>query len=272
MAIPNTKATLLSYCKRQLGYPVVEINVDDDQADDVLDDALQYFAEYHYDGTIRTYLKHQVTTAEIAIQRANTNVVSSSSGGSDSGATTWKEGTNYIEIPESVMSVIKVFSFNDKHTGSMFDLRYQLRLNDLYDLTSTSILYYEMVQQHLGMLDDILVGQPLLRHSKHGNRLYIDMDWENSIENAEWILIECIRKMDPTTYTDIYNDVWLKRYATAKLKLQWGQNLIKFDGILMPGGVTLNGRQLVDDAKEEITALEEEVRNAMALPALDIIG
>ena len=272
MAIPNTKATLLSYCKRQLGAPVVEINVDDDQADDVLDDALQYFAEYHYDGTIRTYLKHQVTTAEIAIQRANTNIVSSSSGGSDSGATTWKEGTNYIEIPEAVMSVIKVFSFNDKNTGNMFDLRYQLRLNDLYDLTSTSILYYEMVQQHLGMLDDILIGQPLLRHSKHGNRLYIDMDWENGIENAEYILIECIRKMDPTTYTDIYNDVWLKRYATAKLKLQWGQNLIKFDGILMPGGITLNGRQLVDDAKEEIEKLEEEVRNLTSLPALDIIG
>ena len=272
MAIPNTKATLLSYCKRQLGYPVVEINVDDDQADDVLDDALQFFTEYHYDGTIRTYLKHQITQAEIDNQKTNANVVSSSSGGSDSGATTWLEGNNYIELPEAVMSVVKVFTFTDKSTNNMFDLRYQLRLNDLYDLTSTSILYYEMVQQHLGMLDDILVGSPLLRHSKHGNRLYIDMDWENSIENAEYILIECIRKMDPTTYTDIYNDVWLKRYATAKLKLQWGQNLIKFDGILMPGGVTLNGRQLVDDAKEEITALEEEVRNAMALPALDIIG
>ena len=170
------------------------------------------------------------------------------------------------------MSVIKVFSFNDKQTNNMFDLRYQLRLNDLYDLTSTSILYYEMVQQHLGMLDDILVGSPLMRHSKHGNRLWIDMDWENVIDNAEWILIECIRKQDPTTFTDIYNDVWLKKYATAKLKLQWGQNLIKFDGIQMPGGVTLNGRQLVDDAKEEITALEEEVRLGFELPVLDIIG
>ena len=272
MAIPNTKATLLSYCKRQLGYPVVEINVDDDQADDVLDDALQYFAEYHYDGAIRTYLKHQITTAEIAIQRANADLTSSTSGGSDNGATTWKEGTNYIELPESVMSVIKVFSFNDKQTNNMFDLRYQLRLNDLYDLTSTSILYYEMVQQHLGMLDDILVGQPFLRHSKHGNRLWIDMDWESRINKNEYIVIECIRKQDPTTFTDIYNDVWLKKYATAKLKLQWGQNLIKFDGIQMPGGVTLNGRQLVDDAKEEIRELEEEVRLGFELPALDIVG
>ncbi|SVB63933.1 uncharacterized protein METZ01_LOCUS216787 [marine metagenome] len=272
MAIPNTKATLLSYCKRQLGYPVVEINVDDDQADDVLDDALQYFTEYHYDGTLRTYLKHQITQAEIDNQKTNTDVVSSSSGGSDSGATTWKEGNNYIELPEAVMSVVKVFTFTDKSTNNMFDLRYQLRLNDLYDLTSTSILYYEMVQQHLGMLDDILVGSPFMRHSKHGNRLYVDMDWTNSIAAGEYLLIEAIRKQDPTTFTDIYNDVWLKKYATAKLKLQWGQNLIKFDGIQMPGGVTLNGRQLVDDAKEEIIKLEEEVRLGYELPVLDMIG
>ena len=266
MAIPNTKATLISYCKRQLGYPVVEINVDDDQAVDVMDDALQYFTEYHYDGTIRTYLKHQITQAEIDNQKTNANVVSSSSGGSDSGATTWLEGNNYIELPEAVMSVVKVFTFTDKSTNNMFDLRYQLRLNDLYDLTSTSILYYEMVQQHLGMLDDILVGSPLLRHSKHGNRLYIDMDWENSVENEEYILIECIRKMDPTTYTDIYNDVWLKRYATAKLKLQWGQNLIKFEGMQLPGGVTLNGRQLYDDANTEIERVEEEIQLKYQLP------
>ena len=149
MAIPNTKATLLSYCKRQLGYPVVEINVDDDQADDVLDDALQYFTEYHYDGTLRTYLKHQITQAEIDNQKTNTDVVSSSSGGSDSGATTWKEGNNYIELPEAVMSVVKVFTFTDKSTNNMFDLRYQLRLNDLYDLTSTSILYSQMELQPL---------------------------------------------------------------------------------------------------------------------------
>ena len=170
------------------------------------------------------------------------------------------------------MSVIRVFTFNDKRLSGMFDLRYQLRLNDLYDLTSTSILYYEMVQQHLGMLDDILVGTPFMRHSKHGNRLYVDMDWTNSIAAGEYLLIEAIRKQDPTTFTDIYNDVWLKRYATSKLKLQWGQNLIKFEGILMPGGVTLNGRQLVDDAKEEIQRLEEEVRLGYELPVLDMIG
>ena len=140
MATPNSKATLISYCKRQLGAPVVEINIDADQSDDIIDDALQFFQEYHYDGSLRTYLKHQITTAEIANQRSNSNVTSSTSGGSDNGATTWLEGNNYIELPESVLAVMKVFSFNDKKTSSMFDLRYQLRLNDVYDLTSTSIL------------------------------------------------------------------------------------------------------------------------------------
>ena len=271
MAIPATKQQLLDYCKRQLGAPVVEINVDDDQADDILDDALQFFQEYHYDGTIRTYLKHQITQSEIDNQKTNSNVTSSTSGGSDNGGTTWLEGNNYIELPESVISVVRVLDISAS-TNNMFDLRYQLRLNDLYDLNSTSILHYEMVQQHLGMLDDMLVGSAFMRHSKHGNRLYIDMDWTANIAASEYIVIEAIRKMDPTTYTDIYNDVWLKKYTTAKLKLQWGQNLIKFDGIALPGGITLNGRQLVDDAKEEITQLEEELRLGYELPVMDMIG
>lgn len=271
MAIPTTKAELLSYCKRQLGAPVVEINVDDDQADDILDDALQFFQEYHYDGTIRTYLKHQITQSEIDNQKTNSNVTSSTSGGSDNGATTWLEGNNYIELPESVISVVRVLDISSS-TNNMFDLRYQLRLNDLYDLNSTSILHYEMVQQHLGMLDDMLVGSAFMRHSKHGNRLYIDMDWTANIAASEYIVIEAIRKQDPTTFTDIFNDVWLKKYTTAKLKLQWGQNLIKFEGIVLPGGITLNGRQLVDDAKEEIKELEEELRLGYELPVMDIVG
>ena len=271
MAIPTTKAQLLSYAKRQLGEPVVEINVDDDQADDIIDDALQFFTEYHYDGTIRTYLKHQITQSEIDNQKTNSNVTSSTSGGSDNGATTWLEGNNYIELPEAVMSVVRVLDISSS-TNNMFDLRYQLRLNDLYDLTSTSILHYEMVQQHLGMLDDMLVGSAFMRHSKHGNRLYIDMDWSANINAGEFIVIECIRKQDPTTFTDIFNDVWLKKYTTAKLKLQWGQNLIKFEGIVLPGGITLNGRQLVDDAKEEIKELEEELRLGYELPVMDIVG
>ena len=271
MAVPNSKATLIQYCKRQLGYPVVEINVDDDQADDVIDDSLQFFTEYHYDGTIRTYLKHLITQAEIDNQKTNSTITSSTQGGSDNGATNWLEGNNFIELPESIMSVVRVLDINNG-TNNMFDLRYQLRLHDMYDLNSTSVLHYEMVQQHLGMLDQMLVGKPFMRHSNHGNRLYIDMAWGSNISAGEYIVIECIRKQDPTTFTDIYNDVWLKRYTTSKLKLQWGQNLIKFDGIQLPGGITLNGRQLVDDAKEEITKLEEELRLGYELPINDMIG
>ena len=271
MAVPNSKATLIQYCKRQLGFPVVEINVDDDQADDVIDDSLQFFTEYHYDGTIRTYLKHLITQAEIDNQKTNSTLTSSTQGGSDNGATNWLEGNNYIELPESIMSVVRVLDISSS-TSNMFDLRYQLRLHDLYDLNSTSVLHYEMVQQHLGMLDQMLVGKPFMRHSKHGNRLYIDMDWNGNVAAGEYLVIECIRKQDPTTFTDIYNDVWLKRYTTAKLKMQWGQNLIKFDGIQLPGGITLNGRQLVDDAREEITKLEEELRLGYELPINDMIG
>jgi len=271
MATPNSKSELIAYCKRQLGAPLVEINVDDDQADDVIDDSLQFFHEYHYDGTLRTYLKYPITQAEINQAKTNSNVVSSSNGGSDNGATTWLEGNNYIELPEAVMSVVRVLDISSS-TSNMFDLRYQLRLHDMYDLNSTSVLHYEMVQQHLGMLDQLLVGKPFMRHSKHGNRLYIDMDWGGNVSAGEFIVIECIRKQDPSTFTDIFNDVWLKKYSTAKLKLQWGQNLIKFDGITLPGGITLNGRQLVDDAKEEISKLEEELRLGYELPINDMIG
>jgi len=271
MAIPATKAELLSYCKRQLGAPVVEINVDDDQADDILDDALQFFQEYHYDGTIRTYLKHQITQTEIDNQKTTSNVTSSTSGGSDNGATTWQEGNNYIELPEAIISVVRVLDISSS-TSNMFDLRYQLRLHDMYDLTSTSILHYEMVQQHLGMLDDMLVGSAFMRHSKHGNRLYIDMDWGGNIGAGEYIVIEAIRKMDPTTYTDIYNDVWLKKYTTAKLKMQWGQNLIKFQGVKLPGGIEFNGRQIYEDGQADLDKIQEKMMSTYELPPLDLIG
>ena len=272
MAIPNSKATLISYCKRQLGAPVVEINVDDDQADDIMDDALQFFEEYHYDGSIRTYLKHQITQSEIDNQKTNSTITSSTSGGSDNGATSWLEGNNYIELPESVLSVVKVFNFQDKSTNNMFDLRYQLRLNDIYDLTSTSILYYEMVQQHLGMLDDILVGSPFMRHSKHGNRLYIDMDWANDISVGEYLIIECYRKIDPATYTDIFDDIYLKRYATALIKRQWGANLSKFNGVAMLGGVTMNGETIYSQALEELDKLEEQIQLSFETPIDYMVG
>ena len=153
----------------------------------------------------------------------------------------------------------------------MFDLRYQLRLNDIYDLTATNILYYEQIQQHISMLDQILVGQTPIRYNTHMNRLYLDMDIDN-VSAGEYLLIECYRKLDPTDFTDIYNDMWLKRYATALVKYQWGENLSKFSGIALPGGVTLDAQQMKDEAKEEITRLEEESRLNYEMPVLDMIG
>ena len=258
MAAPNSKATLKEYALRQLGKPVIDINVDDDQIDDIIDDALQYFAEYHYDGTIRTYLKHQINDNDLANQKADASMSQSTTGSHISSNMTFKEGQGYVVLPESVYSVLRVFPFVDKSGLNMFDLRYQLRLNDLYDISSTSIIQYEMVQNHIQLLDEILIGQVPIRFNKAQNRLYLDMDWSNAVTSGEYIIIDCYRKIDPTQFTDVYNDVWLKKYVTALIKRQWGTNLSKFDGIQLPGGVTLQGRQILEDANAEIEKLEEQ--------------
>ena len=170
------------------------------------------------------------------------------------------------------MSVIKVFDFSDKNTTNMFDIRYQLRLNDLYDFSSESILHYEMTMQHLDFLDHILVGEKPLRFNQHQNRLYIDMDWSNDMEAGEFLVIECYRKLNPDTYTDIYDDIYLKRYATALIKRQWGANLSKFEGVQMLGGVTLNGAKLFEEAQADIEKLEEQIQLAYELPPNYMIG
>ena len=184
----------------------------------------------------------------------------------------WSEGKGFIPVPDSVMSVIKVFDFSDKNTTNMFDIRYQLRLNDLYDFSSESILHYEMTMQHLDFLDHILVGEKPLRFNQHQNRLYIDMDWSNDKEAGEFLVIECYRKLNPDTYTDIYDDIYLKRYATALIKRQWGANLSKFEGVQMLGGVTLNGAKIFEEAQADIEKLEEQIQLAYELPPNYMIG
>ena len=178
---------------------------------------------------------------------------------------------NYIVLPDFVTSVVRIFPMNDNATTNMFDLRYQLRLNDLYDLTSTNILYYEQVQQHIATLDRVLVGRTPTRFNQHMNRLYLDMDVDK-IDQNEFLVIECYRKIDPTTFTDVFNDMWLKRYATALVKYQWGENLSKFQGIALPGGVTLDASQMKSEAQEEIQKLEEESRLNHEMPVMDMIG
>ena len=271
MATPNTKASLKEHCLRSLGKPVIDINVDDDQVDDRIDDALQYFAQYHYDGIERVYLKHKITQAEI--DRAATNTSETATGKVDNSITAaWLDGKGFIPVPESVLSVVKVFDFTDKNTVNMFDVRYQLRLNDLYDFSSESIIHYEMTMQHLDFLDHILVGEKPLRFNQHQNRLYIDMHWSEDVNVDDYIIIECYRKLDPATYTDIYNDIYLKRYTTALIKRQWGANLSKFEGVQMLGGVTLNGAKLFEEAQADIEKLEEQIQLAYELPPNYMIG
>jgi hypothetical protein len=271
MATPSTKATLKEHCLRTLGKPVIEINVDEDQIDDRIDDALQYFAQYHYDGVEKVYLKHKITQAEI--DRAATNDTTTGTDKVDNSITAnWLEGKGFLPIPESVLSVVKVFDFTDKNTTNMFDVRYQLRLNDLYDFTSESIIHYQMTMQQLDLLDHILVGEKPIRFNQHQNRLYIDMDWAEDVSVDDYLIIECYRKLDPTAYTDIYNDIYLKRYTTALIKRQWGSNLSKFEGVQMLGGVTLNGAKLFEEAQADIEKLEEQIQLAYELPPNYMIG
>ena len=272
MAIPTTKATFKSYCLRNLGFGVIDINVSDDQADDRIDEALQYFAQYHYDGVERMYLKHLITSAEVTRARANDTATATDK--IDSTVTAdWLEGNNWIPVPDTVVSVIQVYPFNEGSTSNMFDVRYQLRLNDLYDFSSQSILHYDMTMKHLDFLEHILVGETPIRFNQHQNRLYIDMDWANDVTaDEDYIIIECFRKLDPTTYTDLFDDIYLKRYATALLKRQWGANLSKFNGVTMLGGVTMNGETLYSQAQEEILRLEEQIQLAFELPPMYQIG
>ena len=271
MAIPTSKTTFKSYCLRALGFGVIDINVSDDQVDDRIDEALQYFAQYHYDGVEKMYLKYQITQDDI--DRAASNDTTTATDTVDSNITaTFKEGKNFIPMPSSVVSVIQIFPFDDQTTNNMFDIRYQLRLNDLYDFSSTSIIHYQMTMQQLDFLSHILVGEKPLRFNQHQNRLYIDMGFANDIDVGEFLIIECYRKIDPATYTDIFDDIYLKRYATALIKRQWGANLSKFQGVQLLGGVEMNGEAIHSQAQDEINKLEEEIQLAFETPIDYMVG
>jgi len=293
MAIPNTRSSLKEYCLRSLGKPVIDINVDEDQVEDRIDEALQYFAQYHTDGVERMYLKYKVTAddvtrltkkksfnadekgtvAENIELEEGTNTLEEGAGDliQETGSalltedsslvrTVYEETQNYLIVPDSVISVINIFPLSDRANLNIFDVRYQLRLNDLYDFSSTSIVHYEMTMRHLDFLDHILVGEKPLRFNQLSNRLYIDMDWNEDIDADEYLIIECYRKLDPSSHSNIFDDLYLKRYTTALIKRQWGQNLSKFSGTAMLGGVTLNGPELFSTALAEQQKLEDEIR------------
>lgn len=247
MAVPATRAEFKEYCLRKLGKPVIEINVDDDQVDDRVDEALKYYYDYHFDGSEKIYYKHAITETD----KAN----------------------KYITMPENILGAVRVFPVADPlvRSDDLFNIRYQIALNDLYTLTSVSMVPYYMVMQHLATIQEMLVGRQPIRFNRHTNKLYIDMDW-NNLNEGEYVLIEAYEVINPDTYTDAWGDRWLQEYATAKIKYQWGSNLTKFTGMTLPGGVQFNGEKILDDAKNDILKLEAEMISSYSLPVSDMIG
>ena len=268
MAKPTSKAELKEYALRRLGKPVLEINVSDDQCDDAIDYTIQKFQQFHYDGAERVYLKHKITQADIDRAKPAQDTITTSTAGNSE----WAERNAYIEIPQHIISVEGLFSFTDKGTANMFDIRYQMRLNDLYDFTSTQFYHYYMIQQHLGTIDFLLEGLKPTRYIATQDRLYLDMDWTTDVVIDQYILIKAWRALDPTTWTEIYDNMWVKDYVSAKIKKQWGSNMTKFQNVQMPGGVTLNGEMIYNDAVQELKDLEEQLRTEWETPPLDMIG
>jgi len=246
MSSPTTRSEFKEYCLRKLGKPVIEINVEDDQVEDRIDEALKYYWDYHFDGTERIYYKHTIT--------AN-NVVD-----------------KYITLPENIIGAVRIFNIGDPMvSNNLFDIRYQIALNDLYTLTSVSMVPYYMMFQHIQLLEQLLVGQQPIRYNRHTDQLHIDMDW-NKVNVGNFLIVEAYQVLNPDTYTDAWSDRWLTRYATALIKKQWGTNLTKFTGLQLPGGVQFNGDKIYNDAVNEIEQMEKEMATSYSLPAFDMIG
>ena len=345
MAEPTTRTEFKAWCKRKLGYPVIDINVDDDQVDDRVDEAIQYWNIFMQNGQQRMYLKHKLTADDVQRSKTNaeetavakgtgasevsTSILGSAASSTDTTVTladastfpiqgeikiaaddtnaeeivaytaktgnvlttaaltldhdvgsavtlyvsaTWGIGQDYLPMPDGILSVLRILPFTDRGNLNMFDIRYQLRLNDLYDFSDISVIHYQMTMWQLDLLDMLLVGEKPINFNLHAGRLYIDMSWNNDMEIGEYIIIECYRKLNAAEYTSAYNDFFLKRYATALIKRQWGENLIKFQGVTMLGGVQMNGETIYNEAIREITQLEEQGRETWQEPTMFDIG
>jgi hypothetical protein len=252
LSVPVTsRAALISYVKRQLGEPLLRINVDDIQIDDAIDNALQYFQDYHSDATERVYYKYQITDTDVA--------------------------NKYLPIPGNIIGVNRIIPLTDGNsTINMFDIRYQIRLNDLYDFTTTSVTHYWMTMTHLRLLDMLFNGEAQVRFNRHNGNLYIDWDWSNNAAgvtlSGQYIIVEGFQILNPTEFTDTWNDRWLKQYAVLLVKKQWGTNLKKFGGIQLVGGVTLNGKEMYDEATAELKDWEQYLQDGLQTPPEFYVG
>ena len=281
MAKPASRQQLIDYCLRKLGAPVLEINLDDDQIDDSVDDAIQLFNERHFDGVERMFLKYKITQADLDRGRAKgtdgvgivtTTATSTNIAGYGTTTSSWYETSNFLQVPDSVVGVEKIFKFDTSTiSGGMFSIKYQLFLNDLYNFNSVELLQYSMVKSYLEDIDFLLTTDKQVRFNKRQDRLYLDIDWgAESLDN--FLVLDCYRALDPTSFTQVFNDPFLKLYLTALIKRQWGQNLIKFRGVKLPGGIELNGREIFDDAEREIEGLRSRMASEYELPPYDFVG
>ena len=284
MAQPASRQDLIDYCKRQLGAPVLEINVAEEQISDLLDDAIQLFQERHFDGVCQMFLKYKVTQADIDRGRATMKSGSDNTAGITTETVTttvagisttfeFYENSNYLQVPDEIIGVTKIFHFDGSNTvtNNMFSVKYQLFLNDIYFWGSTELLTYAMTKTYLEDINFLLTTQKQIRFNQRSDRLYLDIDW-GSVTKGDFFVIDCFRATNPSDYARVWNDSFLKRYLVALMKRQWGQNLLKFQGVKLPGGVELNGRQIYDDAEKDLEVIREMMSNSYELPPLDMIG
>tara|TARA_B110000495_G_scaffold13209_1_gene9485 strand:- start:2487 stop:3233 length:747 start_codon:yes stop_codon:yes gene_type:complete len=248
MASVNTRQGLIDYCLRRLGQPVVEINIDEDQLEERVDDALEFFQEYHFDGVEKVFNKHILTQEDIT--------------------------NEYISTDDSVISVVRVLpipSF-DSFSSGFFNEEYQMRLNDLNNFSGSSLIQWSMKLRNFSEIEQLFSIQPTMMYNRKQDRVYLETDWEDKFNVGDIIIVDCYRVLNPSTYPQVYNDMFLKKYTTSLIKRQWGENLKKFTGVVLPGGITLDGKTIYDEAVEEINKIEEDVSLKYELPADGFIG
>lgn len=314
--MPSNRQGLMDYCLRRLGHPVIEINIDEDQLEDRINEAIEYYREFHYDSSEFVYQAKQLTASQLtlagnatsfingetitgATSSASTQVhsnntatiinvwktsgtfqvgetVTGAKSGATSTVTTFSAGSadnQYFSLTDELHGVTRILPLTNKTSGiDMFDIRYQLFLNDIQSLLNLDIIYYSQIKTQINLINDMLTGQKPVRFNRHTNRLYVDLSWSTDLSIGDYVIIEGFKFLDPNVFTDVYNDTFLKEYATALIKQQWGTNLKKFEGVQLPGGVTLNGQKIFDEATEEIKALREEIRRTWELPVDMFVG
>ena len=277
---PSSRTDFKTYCLRQLGAPVLEVNIAPEQCEDLIDDALQLYHERTFDGVTETYLKYKVTQEDIdrglGPGQADVTGITTTTATSTVGITStfnYQENNNFLQVPNEVLGVVKVFHFDGTNTitNNMFSVKYQLFLNDLYYWGSVELLSYAMTKTYLSDIDFLLTTEKQIRFNQRQDRLYLDMDL-GSLTADDYLVIQCYRLLDPSDFTRVWNDQFLKKYATALFKRQWGQNLLKFGGVKLPGGIELNGRQIYDDGQKDIDMLIERMSSTYELPPLDMVG